>query len=177
MLMKPGVRKFALAVHLTVSIGWIGAVVGYLVLGITAVRSKDVATIRAAWTAMEITGWYAIVPLALGSLVTGVVMALGTTWGLFRHYWVAISFVLTVFSTGVLVLHMPDVTAVADVAQRSEGAALEALGGDLGHPGIGLAILIAIQVLNIYKPRGMTRYGWRKQQRERRTSDPRNGLP
>ena len=166
MVMTPAVRKFALSVHLTLSVGWIGAVAGYLALGITAVRSEDVDTIRSAWTAMEITGWYAIVPLALGSLLTGLVMALGTKWGLFRHYWVAISFVLTVFSAVVLVMHMPDVTATADVARRSEGAALEALGGDLGHPGIGLAILVAIQVLNIYKPRGLTRYGWRRQRRE-----------
>lgn len=171
MVMKPGMRKFALSVHLTLSVGWIGGVIAYLALGITAVRSNDAGTIRSAWTAMEITGWYAIVPLALGSLVTGLIMALGTKWGLFRHYWVVISFVLTVFSTLVLVFHMPDVTATAELAQRSEGAALEALGGDLGHPGIGLAILLAIQVLNIYKPRGLTRYGWRKQQKEREVAE------
>lgn len=170
MIMKPALRKFALSVHLTLSVGWIGAVVAYLALGISAVRSDEADTIRSAWAAMEITGWYAIVPLALGSVVTGLVMALGTKWGLFRHYWVVISFVLTVFSTLVLVFHMPDVTVTAELAQQSEGAALEALGGDLGHPGIGLAVLLAIQVLNIYKPRGLTRYGWRKQQKERELS-------
>ena len=165
--MKPGVRKLALSVHLTLSVGWIGAVVVYLALGITAVRSDDVDTIRSAWTAMEVAGWYAIVPLALGSLVTGLVMALGTKWGLFRYYWVSISFFLTILCAGVLVLHMPDVTATADLAQRSESAALDALGGDLGHPGVGLGILLVIQVLNIYKPPGLTRHGWRKQQAER----------
>lgn len=72
---------------------------------------------------------------------------------------------------------MPDVTATAELAGRSEGAALEALGGDLGHPAIGLAILLVIQVLNIYKPRGLTRYGWRKQQQEQRTSDAGDDLP
>jgi hypothetical protein len=165
--MKPGVRKFALSAHLTFSIGWIGAVVAYLALGIAAVTSQDVQTVRAAWTAMELTGWYVIVPLALASLLTGVVMALGTKWGLFRHYWVLISFGLTVFATVVLLLHMPTVSATADVAQEADGAAIEALGGDLGHPGIGLVILLVIQVLNLYKPAGMTRYGWRKQQEDR----------
>ncbi|MDQ3915045.1 MAG: DUF2269 domain-containing protein [Actinomycetota bacterium] len=167
--MKPVVRKLALSVHLTLSVGWIGAVVVYLALGVTAVRSDDVDTIRSAWTAMEVAGWYAIVPLALGSVVTGLVMALGTKWGLFRYYWVSISFFLTIFCAVVLILHMPDVTATADLAQRSNAAALEELGGDLGHPGIGLGILLVIQALNIYKPPGLTRHGWRKQQAERAT--------
>jgi len=170
--MKPGVRKFALSVHLTFSIGWIGAVLAYLALGIAAVTSEDIQTIRAAWTAMEITGWYVIVPLAVVSLLTGLVMAIGTKWGLFRHYWVLISFALTVFATTVLLLHMPTVSSTADVAQEAEGAALEALGGDLGHPGIGLVVLLVVQVLNMYKPSGMTRYGWRKQQEQRASSRP-----
>jgi hypothetical protein len=167
--MKPGWRKFMLAVHLAFSVGWVGAVIAYLALGLTAVTTEDDHTIQAAWTAMEIVGWYVIVPLAIASLVTGVVMALGTKWGLFRHYWVVISFVLTVFATTVLLIHMPTVTATAEAAQHSEGAALDALGGDLEHPAIGLLILLVVQVLNIYKPPGLTRYGWRKQQ-ERSTS-------
>jgi hypothetical protein len=168
--LKPGLRKFALAAHLTFSVGWIGTVIAYLALGVSAVTSADDQTIRAAWTAMEVTGWYVIVPLALTSLLTGLVMALGTKWGLFRYYWVSISFVLTVFSTVILLLHMPSVTASAELAQHAEGAALEALGGDLGHPGIGLVILLVVQVLNIYKPPGLTRYGWRRQQAERSSS-------
>jgi hypothetical protein len=165
--MKPGVRKFALSAHLTCSVGWVGTVVAYLALGIAAVTSQDIETVRAAWTAMELTGRYVIVPLAIASLLTGLVMAFGTKWGLFRHYWVLISFVLTTFATVVLLLHMPTVSSTADVAREAEGTRLEALGGDLFHPGIGLVVLLAIQVLNLYKPPGMTRYGWRKQQQQR----------
>jgi hypothetical protein len=165
--MKPAVRKFALSAHLTFSVGWIGSVIAYLALGVTAVTSDEIQTVRAAWTAMELIGWYVIVPLALTSLLTGLVVALGTKWGLFRHYWVLISFALTVFAVVVLLLHMPTVSSMADAAQEAEGASLDALGGDLGHPGIGLVVLLVIQVLNLYKPPGMTRYGWRKQQMQR----------
>ena len=162
-MMSPGVRKFALTTHLTFSVGWIGAVLAYLGLGVSAVVSDDTRTIRAAWTGMEVTGWYVIVPLALGSLVTGLVMALVTKWGLFRHYWVVFSLGLTLFATVILLLHMLTVTATAALAQRAEGTALENLGGDLFHPGIGLVLLLVIQVLNMYKPRGMTPYGQRKE--------------
>jgi hypothetical protein len=163
-MLSPGARKFLLSVHLTVSVGWIGAVVAYLGLGTTVVRSDDPELIRSMWSAMEIVGWFVIVPLALASLLTGLLMAFGTKWGLFQHYWVTISFGLTVFAVVVLLVHMPSVTSTADLAQSAEGQALQALGGDLEHPSIGLAILIAVQVLNLYKPRGLTRYGWRKQQ-------------
>lgn len=167
MVMEARLRKLVLSAHLTVSVGWIGAVLAYLGLGLSAATSKDVESIRSAWTAMELVGWYVIVPLALAALLSGVLIALGTKWGLFRHYWVLFSFVLTLIANVVLLLHMPTVSASADLAQRYEGAALEALGGDLLHPGIGLVILLAIQVLNLYKPPGLTRYGWRRQQAQR----------
>jgi hypothetical protein len=133
--------------------------------------------VRAAWIGMELTGWYVIVPLALASWLTGLLMALGTTWGLFRHYWVLFSLVLTTFATVILLLHMPDVSVLADVAREAEGAALDAgrdhvlsrlTQGDLLHPGAGLVVLLLIHVMNVYKPRGMTRYGWRKEHELRR---------
>jgi hypothetical protein len=33
-------------------------------------------------------------------------------------------------------------------------------------------VLLVILVLNVYKPRGMTRYGWRKQDEQRTGSQP-----
>ena len=167
MTMSSPVRKLVLAAHLTFSVGWIGAAVAYLALGIASVSSQDAQTVRAAWIAMELTGWYAIVPLSLASLLTGLVMSMGTQWGLFRHYWVLISFLLTVFAGTILLLHMPDVSAIADVAREADPADLAGLGGDLFHSGFGLLVLLVIQVLNVYKPRGLTRYGWRKQLEER----------
>jgi hypothetical protein len=172
MTMTPGLRKFMLTVHLTFSVGWIGAVVAYLALGVSAVTSEDAQSVRAAWIAMELTGWFVIVPLALAALLTGLVMSLGTQWGLFRHYWVLISLVLTVFATTILLLHMPTVSSIADVARQADGADLGRLGGDLFHAGGGLLVLLVTTVLNVYKPRGMTRYGWRKQHEPRTVSQP-----
>ena len=174
MTMTPGLRKFALAAHIIASVGWIGAVVAYLALGISAVTSQDVQTVRAAYLAMELTGWYVIVPLALAALVSGLIMSLGTAWGLFRHYWVVISLGLTILATIVLLLHMPTVSALAEVARAADGAALSRLGGDLFHASAGLLVLLVIAVLNMYKPRGVTAYGWRKQreERQRRASQP-----
>jgi uncharacterized membrane protein len=165
--MSPAVRKFALTIHLTCSVGWIGAVLAYLALGVAAVTSPDAQTVRAAWTGMAVTGWWVIVPLSVASLLTGLIMSLGTHWGLFRHYWVLISLALTMLCTVVLVLHMPTVSTMAELAQHADGADLRALGGDLFHPAVGLVVLLAIAVLNVYKPAGVTPYGWRKQHEQR----------
>jgi hypothetical protein len=170
MILTPPLRKFVLAVHITCSVGWIGAVVAYLVLGLSAVTSSDALTVRAAWIAMELTGWFAIVPLALAALLTGLIISLGTPWGLFRHYWVLISLGLTVLATVVLLLHMPTVSATADMVRTADSTHLSGLGGDLFHPSVGLLILLVITVLNIYKPRGVTPYGWRKQREQRTVS-------
>src|SRR5687767_478699 len=101
-MMSPGLRKFALTVHLAVSIGWIGAVAAYLTLDITVATSEDAQSLRAAWIGMGSIASRAIVPLAIATLLTGLVMSLGTKWGLFRHWWVLISFLLTTFAAIVL---------------------------------------------------------------------------
>ena len=174
MTMTPGLRKFALTVHLTFSVGWIGAVVAYMALGVSAVTTEDTQTVRAAWIAMELTGWYVIVPLALAALVTGLVMSLGTLWGLFRHYWVLFSLALTIVAFVVLLQHMQTVSFFAGLTAEANSANVGALQGglpgELLHAGVGLLVLLVIQVLNVYKPRGMTPYGWRKQHEQRKVS-------
>jgi hypothetical protein len=165
--MTPGLRKFVLIIHLVFSVGWIGAVIAYLVLGVSAATNRDPQTVRAAWIAMELMGWSAIVPLAIGSLLTGLVVSLGTAWGLFRYYWVLITFVLTTFSLVILLLHMPAVSSRANALRETAGTKLVDAGGDLLHPSVGLLVLLVITVLNVYKPRGLTPYGWRKQREER----------
>jgi hypothetical protein len=115
MTMTPSLRKFALTTHVTSSVGWFGAVVAYLALAAAALISQDALTARAAWIAMELIGWFAIVPLSVASLLTGLVQSLGTPWGVFRHYWVLFKLLLTVFATIILLLHMPTISYMAGV--------------------------------------------------------------
>jgi hypothetical protein len=169
MTMPPSLRKLALAVHLTCSVGWLGAVVAYLALDITVATSRDPQLVRAAWIAMGVVTSSAIVPLALASLLTGLVMSLGTKWGLFRHWWVLISFLLTVFAALVLLSETGLIRRMADLAAdpATSGEALLAQPSTLLHSVGGLLVLLVVQVLNVYKPQGLTPYGWRKQQKER----------
>jgi hypothetical protein len=174
MIMTPSLRKFALAAHITLAVGWVGAVAGYIALDVAAATSQEAQTLRAAYLAMELIAWYVIVPLALASLLTGLVMSLGTKWGLFRHYWVLISLLLTVIATVVLLQETQTISYFADMAADPTTSSddLRALGSTLVHSVGGVVVLLVILVLNVYKPRGMTRYGWRKQQEEGKVSQP-----
>lgn len=122
--------------------------------------------VRAAWFAMELTGWFVIVPLAVGSLLTGIVQALGTTWGLFRHYWVLLKLLLTVLATVILLLHMPTVSFLAGLPVEMGSAHFGGITGELLHAGGGLVVLVTT-TLSAYKPRVMTSYGWLKQHEQR----------
>lgn len=165
--MPPRVRTVALAAHIAVSVGWVGALAAYLALDVAAASSGDVRTVRAAYTAMEVVAVTVIVPLALGSLLSGLLMALGTRWGLFRHYWVVLSLLLTVVATAVLLAQMPTIQHVAGIAADPSASedALRALPGTLVHSVGGMVVLLVVLGLNVAKPRGMTRYGWRAHHR------------
>lgn len=168
MTMAPGLRKFALTAHLTSSVGWIGTVAAYLTLDVAVTAGQNPQTLRASYVAMELITSWAIVPLALASLLTGLVVSLGTKWGLFRHYWVVISLLLTIVAVLVLLSETRTIGYLAGVAADPTTASddLRALPNTLVHSGGGLLVLLVITVLNVYKPRGMTRYGQRKQRRE-----------
>ena len=174
MTMTPGLRKFALTVHIAISVGWVGAVVAYIGLVIAGLTSQDAQTVRATYLAMELIVRYVVVPLAFASLLTGIVQSLGTPWGLFRHYWVLVSFLLTIIATIVLLTQLEPINYMASIAAEMESA--DSLRGgpwsQLLHPIGGLLVLLLILVLNVYKPQGMTRYGWRKQQEQRKVSQP-----
>src|SRR5882757_1811341 len=99
MTMTPSLRKFTLTAHVISSVGWLGAVAGFLALAIAGLSCQDAQMVRAAYLAMKLTAWFVIVPLAFASLLTGIVQSLGTEWGLFRHYWVLTKLAITLLAT------------------------------------------------------------------------------
>ena len=168
--MPPRLRKLVLAVHVTVSVGWIGALAGYIALDVTAATAQDPAMLRAAYLGMALIAGDVIVWLAVAALVTGLAVSLGSKWGLFRHYWVVVSLVLTAVATGVLLSELGLIRSMAAVAAAPSTSSedLRALDNTLVHSIGGTLVLLVILGLNIYKPVGLTRYGWRKQQQQRR---------
>src|SRR5919202_2757484 len=117
--MTPRVRKLALTVQVVSSVGWLGAVAASLALATAGLAGEDAQVVRAAYLAMNSIGEGVLVPLALTSLLSGVVQALGTKWGLFRHYWVLMKLLITIFATIVLLLHTQPISYMAGVAAET----------------------------------------------------------
>jgi len=173
MTMTPRFNKFALTAHITFSVGWLGAVVAYLALAIAGLTSHDVPMARAAYLSMELIGWFVIVPFSFAALLTGLVQSLGTQWGVFRHYWILVKFLLTTGATVVLLRHMQAVSRMSDIAAEMalSSADVRALRIQLVvHAAGGLLVLLAATTLSVYKPWGMTPYGRRKQHERREMS-------
>lgn len=167
--MTPRLRKFALTAHVASSVGWLGAVASFLALAVAGLTSQDAQMARAAYLAMELTGWFVIVPLSFASPLTGLVQSLGTTWGLFRHYWVLVKFLITIPCTIVLLLHMQPTSRLASVAAETtlSSADLDGLRIQLVADSVAaLLVLLVATTLAVYKPQGMTPYGARKQREE-----------
>jgi hypothetical protein len=175
MTMPPSLRKFALTAHVTSSVGWLGAVAGFLALAFAGLTSEEGQTVRAAYLAMELTAWFVIVPLSLASPLTGLVMSLGTSWGLFRHYWVVAKLVITIPATIFLFLHMRPIGHLARVVAETTLSSGDLAGLRIqvvAAAGAGLLVLLVATTLSVYKPRGLTRYGRCKQHEQRTVSQP-----
>lgn len=172
--MSPGLRKFVRTAHVTFTVGWLGAVAGFLALAITGLTSQDTQIVRAAYLAMELITRFVIVPLSLAPLLlTGPLLSLGTPWGLFRHYWILAKLLINILSTLILLVHMQPISYLSRVAAAGTWS-----NADLGlqiemvvaSSGAALLALLVATGLAVYKPCGMTPHGWRKQYEERSVS-------
>lgn len=152
--LKRPVRRGLLVAHVSISVSWLGLTVGLLTLGATAFLTEEPATARAATLAMKIFGDWLVVPVALFSLLSGLVLALGTPWGLARHRWVWTKFWLTLITAALSVFSLrPGI---------DEAAARGTVDIDLVvAPSVATATYLFITAISVLKPWGPTRRGRR----------------
>jgi hypothetical protein len=113
---------------------------------------------------MAPAAWFVLVPLAHASLRSGILLSLGTAWGLLRHYWVVLKLLITAFSTVILMIYMGTFRQMTGVAADP----VVELGfvrnpSPMVHAILALFLLTIATVLAIYKPFGMTPYGLQRQ--------------
>lgn len=121
---------------------------------------------------MEPAAWSVLVPLAFASLLSGLVSSLCTTWGLVRHYWVLFKLAINVLATIILLLYMETFRSVAGIAANlNTDLSVVRNPSPLLHAVLALLALLVALVLSVYKPRGLTPYGWRRQRLVSRATD------
>jgi hypothetical protein len=148
-------RKALLTMHVAVSVGWFGldgALVALEVTGLTTADPIERTGIAAAMTAIVL---WVMMPVVFGSLVSGLVLALSTPWGLVRHWWVLIKCgIAAVLTATGLTLMLPRLHQI--IAGQAEPARMETL----IERSMALALLLAATGLSVAKPWGKTPH-WR----------------
>ncbi|HSC40407.1 MAG TPA: hypothetical protein VLD19_21130 [Chitinophagaceae bacterium] len=176
----PFLRKFMLTTHITFSIGWLGAVAGFLAIAITGLTSHNPQVVRSAYLVMELVGWFVIVPCSLAALLTGVVESLGTPWGLFRYYWVSVKFFLTIAAAVILLVHMQPISRIANIALTTTLPDIELRNLRIQlvfDAAAALLVLLVLTTISVYKPWGRTTYGLRKERERGVVRKPTTGKP
>lgn len=159
-LLRPRTRKTLLILHLAAMGAWLGIDVVFAVLAGIAFTTTDHVTLGVAYEAM---GWAVCwpMPVAAGlTLGTGVLLSLGTRYGLVRYWWVLVKLVVTVAMTVlVLVPLRPDVDGLAAVSREliTDGEPYGVPFWLPFPPTVGSTLVILLTVISVFKPWGRTR--------------------
>lgn len=162
--MRPRARKIWLTLHVGVSVGWLGAGLGLVVLALVGATTTDLALRHSSYELMQTFDLTLVIPLTLLSIITGLVMSLGTQWGLIKHWWVLIKFGI---SLAIVVVATAWESSVVRGLATDTGAdpAVAAAGRDWQLVGCLIGFVIALWVavtLSISKPGGRTSRGKRE---------------
>lgn len=162
MTFTPAIRRLTYTTHITSSLAWVGAVIVFIGLALMGLTSSDDRTTRGVYLVMAPAAWFALVPLAHVSLLSGLALSVGTAWGVFRHYWVVSKLLMTVFATAVLLSYMSTFREMAGIAADSRVDLADVRNpSPLVHGVLALTLLLAATWLAVYKPFGHTPYGRR----------------
>jgi hypothetical protein len=143
-------RNALLSVHIAATVSALGADLVILSLSLAGFTGSDPGTI---YPATSLIGASVMAPLAIVALVTGVLLARLTSWGVFRYWWVTIKLatttVLVVLVQFVLVPRFAAAaTAVGDGLVLTDSERLQLV----VTSAIGSSLLVGMIVLAVFKP-------------------------
>ncbi|GHH87418.1 DUF2269 domain-containing protein [Streptomyces capitiformicae] len=153
------VRRAFLVVHVTASACWPGLTLGLLALAITAVTTGSEAVTEASVRGMKLFADWLLIPVGALTFVSGLVLSLGTQWGLARHRWVYVKFWLTLATLTATTLVLRP--GMGEVVTAAGSGALPDRGDVLMGPIVSLTAYVFMTVISVLKPWGLTRRGRR----------------
>ena len=165
---SPRVYRLLLTAHIITSVGWLGIVFAKLVLAIAAATAASPEVSAALLLALNVVN-AAFAPASTGAIVCGVLLSLGTRWGLLQHYWVVAKLALTVGVFGTAVQLVPRIVGLADEEPTLLGVPW-APAVLLAFAAVHLLMLGTATALAVYKPWGNTWLGRRADTRRTHTA-------
>ncbi|EMD22742.1 PDR/VanB family oxidoreductase [Amycolatopsis azurea] len=152
-------RKIWLVLHIGISVGWLGLSLGMLTLALTGSLARTHAVRHGAYEIFHVFDLVIVIPSVVLTIVTGLVLSLGTPWGLVKHRWVLTKFLISLAIPGAAAVESRWVT---ELVARTEDPATEP-----GALGVALAVTVGCfaislwtaTILSVLKPWGRTRWG------------------
>lgn len=159
-------RRALVALHVALSVGWMGAGAANVVLAATAWSTGDAAVRGVCYRMIERLDVWLVIPGAFGALASGVVLSVVTPWGLARYWWVLVKLVLTVvivvFSTFGIGVWVEE-----SIAATSAGSPSTVAGALVWGAGANIVGFLFMTWASVAKPWGTTPWVSRRTPRAR----------
>lgn len=162
--LTPRARKWVLVLHVVSAVGWLGVNFADLALAVTGLTTSDPALQHAMLRALVVVGNTLLIPISLLALTTGLVLGLGTQWGLLRYRWVIVKLVLTCIAVllipTALLPALNDLNDLASALPADEQLdTSEHAWGVLSAAVVSTSMYITNVIMSVVKPGGRTRRG------------------
>ncbi|PXY21208.1 hypothetical protein [Prauserella muralis] len=162
-------RKAFLVTHILSAAAWFGIDLALGILAVTALVTDNPQTAGMALQSVEMFAIWPMFTASLLCLATGVVLGLGSKYGLVRYWWVAVKLVINIVMSLLIVLLLrPGVGEAASIGERLLAGDLTAdVPTDLLGPVIvAPTLLLTAYLLSVFKPWGRIRRGAKRAQDE-----------
>lgn len=158
--LKGRTRKQVLILHILSAAAWFGIDLALITLALTSMITDDAQTAATAMKAVDLFAIWPMFTAAIVCLASGIVLGLGSKYGLVKYWWVAVKLViniafalLIVFSLRHGVGDMADLGARLAAGDESARTPLNMLGPVIVAP----TLLLTAYFLSVFKPWGRIR--------------------
>lgn len=153
-------RRAVLTVHILGAGAWIGIDVVLGVLVFTPMLTGNPDTEALCYRVLELFAVWPLITAGLLTLVSGIVLGLGTKYGLLRYRWVAVKLVINVVLVALVVFALrPGLAEAAAVGEQlaAGGPATGDVSGLPFPPIVSGIALVTATILSVFKPWGRLR--------------------
>ena len=164
-------RKWIIGIHIFSAGTWVGAALCMMLVQFLSRSPDDGGALYGFNMAVKLIDDFIIIPAAMGTLITGLLISLLTNWGFFKHAWVGFKWVVTVgaiiFGTFWLGPWVNGMTALADslrLAALTNEAYLHARLMNTVFGSMQASILAATIFVSVFRP-------WGKKRRNEKPAD------
>lgn len=153
-------RKAVLLVHVLSAAAWLGIDLALGILVVVALSTEDAGTAGVAIQAVDLFAIWPMFGASVVCMVSGVVLGLGSKYGLIRYWWVATKLFLNVGMSLLIAFALrPGVREAAEIGRRMlDGDPAAVIPSGILHPVVvAPALLLFAYFLSVFKPWGRTR--------------------